>query len=127
MRTDPRAACANENERAGWAFVHDLITHPLMALTGWARWSLALHDWTSHRAWPRPATVQGAATKVASARHGVLSVTPLAGGLYRVKHGTVDHAMVLPAISVEDAAAEAVSWFDTVELQSGHQPISVES
>lgn len=36
MRTDPRAACANTHERLGWAVLHDLIAHPLMALTGWS-------------------------------------------------------------------------------------------
>jgi hypothetical protein len=55
MRTDPRTACANDEERTFWAFVHDAVSHPLMALSGWSKWSLAFHDWTSHRAWPRTA------------------------------------------------------------------------
>lgn len=38
MKTDP-----NEKENMLWAFIHDAIAHPLMALTGY----------TSHRAWPR--------------------------------------------------------------------------
>ncbi len=53
MRTDPRKACKNANERLLWALVHDLIAHPLMALTLWCRWSVAFHDWTSKKAWPR--------------------------------------------------------------------------
>lgn len=53
MRTDPRVACANERQRFWWAVLHDLVAHPLMALTGWSKWALRLHDWTSHRAWPR--------------------------------------------------------------------------
>jgi hypothetical protein len=53
MRTDPRAACANAEERLFWAWLHDIIAHPLMALFGWASWTLQFHDWTSHRAWPR--------------------------------------------------------------------------
>ena len=53
MRTDPRGACANEHQRLLWALVHDGLAHPLMALTGWSKWSLRFHDWTSHKAWPR--------------------------------------------------------------------------
>jgi hypothetical protein len=54
MKTDSRTACANADERKLWAVVHDLIAHPLMALTNWSRESLWFHDWTSHKAWPRP-------------------------------------------------------------------------
>lgn len=54
MRTDPRNACANNEERLLWALIHDGIAHPLMAVTLFSAWSLAFHDWTSQRAWPRP-------------------------------------------------------------------------
>lgn len=50
--TDPRLACGNTQQHCFWAFVHDAVAHPLMALTGWCRASLWLHDFTSHRAWP---------------------------------------------------------------------------
>lgn len=53
VRTDPRAACANERQRFWWAVLHDVVAHPLMALTGWSKWALRFHDWTSHKAWPR--------------------------------------------------------------------------
>jgi hypothetical protein len=53
MRTDPRKACVNAEERKLWAWLHDAIAHPLMALFGWCDWSIRLHDWTSHKAWPR--------------------------------------------------------------------------
>lgn len=33
MRIDPRKACANTEEKWFWAFIHDLIAHPIMALT----------------------------------------------------------------------------------------------
>jgi len=54
MRTDPRKACANREERLLWALVHDGIAHPLMALTLFSGWAVRFHDWTSARAWPRP-------------------------------------------------------------------------
>lgn len=53
MKTDPNKGCANEKENMLWAFIHDAIAHPLMALTGYSRWALRFHDYTSHRAWPR--------------------------------------------------------------------------
>lgn len=53
MRTDPRVACKNGEERWLWAVFHDLVAHPLMALTNYWRLALRLHDWTSRRAWPR--------------------------------------------------------------------------
>lgn len=53
MKTDPNKGCANERENFFWAFVHDCIAHPLMALTGYAAWALRFHNYTSHRAWPR--------------------------------------------------------------------------
>lgn len=56
MRTDPRKACANEDEKLLWALVHDGIAHPLMALTLFSKWSIAFHDWTSTKAWPRPSS-----------------------------------------------------------------------
>lgn len=56
MRTDPRTACANAEERVWWAIVHDLIAHPLMALTLWHPLLVRFHDWTSTHAWPRAST-----------------------------------------------------------------------
>lgn len=53
MRTDPRKACANKEERLLWALVHDGLAHVLMALTFYSAWSVRFHDWTSQRAWPR--------------------------------------------------------------------------
>lgn len=62
MRTDPRKACANEDERLLWALIHDGIAHPLMALTLFSKWSVWFHDWTSQKAWPetRKSRVRGA-------------------------------------------------------------------
>ena len=30
-----------------WAFVHDVVAHPLLALTGCADWAIDFHEWTS--------------------------------------------------------------------------------
>lgn len=51
--TDPRTACSGLPQRHAWAVLHDLVAHPLMALTGYCRLSLRFHDFTSHWAWPR--------------------------------------------------------------------------
>lgn len=53
MRTDPRKACANQEEKLLWALIHDGIAHPLMALSLFSGWAVAFHDWTSKKAWPR--------------------------------------------------------------------------
>lgn len=57
MRTDPRKACANQEENLLWALIHDGIAHPLMALTLFSGWAVVFHDWTSKKAWPRKAAV----------------------------------------------------------------------
>jgi len=36
-----------------WAFIHNLVAHPLLALTGGARWADRFHDYTAGKAWPR--------------------------------------------------------------------------
>lgn len=47
MQTDPRKACANQEEKLLWALIHDGIAHPLMALSLFSRWAVDFHDWTS--------------------------------------------------------------------------------
>ena len=52
--TDPRDACApREQQRVFWALLHDVVAHPLMALTGWSNVGVRFHNFTSHKAWPR--------------------------------------------------------------------------
>lgn len=53
MKTDPNKACTNKKQNIFWAVVHDLVSHPLMAVSGYSKWSLSFHNWTSHKAWPR--------------------------------------------------------------------------
>lgn len=52
MKTDPNEACSNQKQLLLWALLHDGVAHPLMALTGYSKWSRAFHDYTSLRAWP---------------------------------------------------------------------------
>ncbi|MNE12803.1 hypothetical protein D3C81_442100 [compost metagenome] len=63
MRTDPRKACANQEEKLSWALVHDGIAHPLMALTLFSKLAVAFHDWTSQKAWPRKTRKRGQLTR----------------------------------------------------------------
>ena len=53
MKTDPNKGCPNENECFVWAFIHDAISHPLMAITAYSKLSMRFHNYTSYRAWPR--------------------------------------------------------------------------
>lgn len=53
MKVDPNSACVRHVERRGWAILHDLVAHPLMALTGYSTLARRFHDFTSRKAWPR--------------------------------------------------------------------------
>ena len=53
MKSDPNAGCPNHGENLAWAIIHDLLAHPLMALTGYGGWAIRFHDYTSRKAWPR--------------------------------------------------------------------------
>lgn len=35
-----------------WCFIHNAVAHPLLAITGNARWAEGFHDWTAEKAWP---------------------------------------------------------------------------
>lgn len=37
--------------RAVWAFLHDAVAHPLLALTGCANWAVRFHEWTSRKSY----------------------------------------------------------------------------
>jgi hypothetical protein len=53
MKTDPNKACVQFEENKRWAIIHDLLAHPLMAITGYCKLSIRFHNWTSHKAWIR--------------------------------------------------------------------------
>jgi len=52
VKLDPNPLCQQPVERPLWAFVHDAIAHPLVAITRYAGWAVKFHDYTSRRAWP---------------------------------------------------------------------------
>ncbi|PZP92639.1 MAG: hypothetical protein DI587_31270 [Variovorax paradoxus] len=119
MRTDPRLACANADERMGWALLHDLVAHPLMALTMWSRPALRFHDWTSRRAWPRSTPELRAAVHVQSIHWGALLVERVGGDCYRTCHPNIDHALVVTARDAVHAAEQAEQWFDSLAAEFG--------
>lgn len=49
---DPNGTCKDPPESALWCLVHDGAAHPLLVLTGYCRWAVRFHDWTSWKAWP---------------------------------------------------------------------------
>ena len=53
MKIDPQKHCIDYNEHRGWAMLHDIIAHPLMALTNYSKLSINIHDYTSKKAWNR--------------------------------------------------------------------------
>ena len=50
MRLDPNA-CVHYG--CAWAFIHDALAHPLLALTNYSQIAQRFHNWTSQKAWPR--------------------------------------------------------------------------
>ncbi|WP_441280624.1 hypothetical protein [Tardiphaga sp. 862_B3_N1_1] len=118
MKTDPRKGCANERELWLWAAIHDLIAHPLMVLTWYSRPALWFHDYTSHKAWPRPAR-QGEASTSHATRFGLVRVTDQGAGVWRVYHGQVNHAITLAAVSPAEALQQALQWFDSLAAEFG--------
>lgn len=121
MRTDPRAACANASERLGWAVVHDLLAHPMMALTNWASWAVAFHNWTSARAWPRKVTPtpQQLVPEPGKSRYGLLQVIEVAPGIWRVRHPRVGHSITLQSPGCDAACEKALEWFDSLAIEFG--------
>jgi hypothetical protein len=53
MKTDPNSHCRKFKEIKRWAIIHDIIAHPLMAITGYSSWTVKFHNWTSRKAWIR--------------------------------------------------------------------------
>lgn len=121
MRTDPRAACANAEERWIWAFIHDAVAHPFMALTNWSRPALTFHDWTSHRAWPRAEAAPVVRYAITSdhlvyGRVHVREEEP--DGIYSVIHGRRSLTVRVQARDVEDALTKGIELF---RLQDEHE------
>ncbi len=107
MKTDPRKACPNEDQLLFWAFIHDFLSHPFMAITGWCRLALRFHDWTSHKAWPR-------------CKPGAVGVEYAAGvRIYRFAHPNVSHDFITTAIDERDAQRKADAWFANLSLEFG--------
>lgn len=54
MKKDPNKYCVNYKESLRWAILHDVIAHPLMALTLYnVDCIIKFHDYTSSKAWKR--------------------------------------------------------------------------
>jgi len=50
MKIDPNF-CTHSGKF--WAILHDLIAHPLMAVSFYSKISIRFHNYTSSKAWPR--------------------------------------------------------------------------
>jgi hypothetical protein len=113
MKTDPRAACANIKEHLGWALAHDVLAHPLMALTLYRRWAVRFHDWTSKRAWPRMTASPGAFF-VLDSRHGPVRMRQEMAGFYSATCPFLKaHKVVVYADDPLEALEMACTWFDS--------------
>jgi hypothetical protein len=54
MKLDSNLHCVNFKQHLGWALVHDIIAHPLMALSLYKiDVFIKFHNFTSQKAWKR--------------------------------------------------------------------------
>lgn len=130
MKTDPRIACANERELFWWAILHDLVAHPLMALTFYSALSLRFHDWTSKHAWPRDENPQSnivtrlpapvLETKVWSPfkkKNVRVSVHPTTmEGFWSIDFSHRHHTLVVKAETAIDAVNDGAGWLYELEI-----------
>lgn len=57
MKLDPNKYCVVYEQNLIWAVIHDLLAHPLMALTLYkVEMFIEFHDYTSAKAWIRDAS-----------------------------------------------------------------------
>lgn len=127
MRLDPNQACRNDEQRFWWAFVHDFVAHPLMALSLWSDWSLKFHDWTSRNAWPRG----DSGSEAFQINHTfafsddlwrTLPVTEFSPGFWEIAHPLVtDHILRTNASSAEEAGQKARAHFQDLMARFGAQ------
>jgi len=52
-KVDPINHCVKFRQNLLWALVHDLVAHPMMAITGYSVLSIKFHNMTSRKAWQR--------------------------------------------------------------------------
>lgn len=119
MRIDPRKACANTEEKWFWAFIHDLIAHPIMALTNWGSLALKFHDWTSHHAWPRKHAVKLRQSHIYLSGVHRMTATEISPNIWRIEHPTVSHVLITNSTSGWGALDKARDWFDLLAAEFG--------
>ena len=111
MMTDPRKACGNTEQLLLWAFVHDLIAHPFMAITFWSKPALKFHDWTSNKAWPRKDEFIGEQDYSFVFRKARIVASNIAPGVWSVAHPSVSHCLVITADDKFTAIRKGLEWF----------------
>jgi hypothetical protein len=119
VRTDPRAACANEKENLWWALLHDGVAHPLMALTLYSKVSLRFHDFTSKHAWPRVKMEKPQTISLVSRRFGRIEGCYLGREIYSFEHPTVSHNFVTNARDAVEALEKAEACWSVMADEFG--------
>jgi hypothetical protein len=84
----------NTEERTMWAFLHDAVSHPLMAFTNWSAWSLRFHDWTSFHAWPRVQSVRLREPVLMNSKWGMMVAVEVQPKFWRIQHPNMNNAIV---------------------------------
>lgn len=123
MRTDPNEACTNTREDFFWAFVHDAVSHPLMALSLYSDWSLRFHNYTSHRAWPRvPSTshAEGLVSWEDSKQRAYRLTWTRQEDFWTFRHPYINHDVTVKAPDLPAAYRQMDEWFMSLEEVLGN-------
>lgn len=122
MKCDPSTACVNRHEVLRWAVVHDVLAHPLLALTGYAKFAVRFHDWTSSKAWPRLTKSEPEPVVLTAwlpGGQGLVVVTQVNSRIYKVRHPYVDHVYTCEADDRYDALQQGELWFASLRREVG--------
>lgn len=121
MKLDPIIACPNETQLFGWAFLHDFVAHPFMAITLWSPWSLRFHNWTSLKAWPSARLIPPEFSHAWIPLWHRADYRRVGQGLYEVLHPRVDHSFRCQAKDASEALSKAVVYFSELAAMYGGQ------
>lgn len=98
-----------------WAFIHDLIAHPLCALTLYSAWAVKFHDWTSLKAWDRKSKLEdeeAPAVEVRKCAHSGCSRNIAVPRIFCTRHWNRIH------VSLQNKVMEAVLERDASKISS---------
>lgn len=108
MKTDPRVACTNEKENWLWAAIHDGLAHPFMVITLYSALAMRFHNYTSHRAWPRPEPFKVRKVRYTPTAYGYVCISEIAPNIYEFSHPRVAHTYRFNADDMDEVMVKVL-------------------